>query len=1165
MKVRTKLVLVFSVIILLLCFIGFLAGTNYRNLKSQFTAVEDIALPGILAMKDVENNANGAYNEAMTYVITDSPDSKEVALDHLSRLQNIKTRFFSTNIPSAEELAADITMAVKINDFIFLVNALMEQKSSGVSQSDLAEKNRIETMPALLALQQEVSSKVNIYTGELTKAQINFDNTYSGGLRNLILSIGILTLLAMAVAVIVTGSIVRPLHVLHKGTEVIAQGNFTYKVGTKARDEIGQLSRAFDQMTQSLSTSMTSIDRLNEQISERKSAETALQESEENFARAFRASPDIISINTLDNGTFLEVNDNFTSVSGYSNKEVIGRNSLEIGLWVDAKNNARVNALLKENGRFRNEEIDFRMKSGEIRTWLMSDEPINISGKPCVICLAIDITDRKGSEEKIKKQNSFLKNILESISHPFYVINVNDYTIAVANSAANAGDLSTMPTCHAITHKRNTPCRDANDKCPLEEMKITRKPVVVEHLHYDKDNNIKNVEVHGYPIFDSDGNFTQMIEYSLDITERKKAEKALRFSDAAFKSIHESIVAMDNEFKITFWNEISEQMFGVKASEAIGKPIGDFIVMAEEYEGQNVERVNLLIEKGYNHEEQIYQTPRGNVWVDVHAQVMEDNGKRNGWVTLTMDISARKQLEHQLAQKMEEVQAANKKLQELDKLKDSFLSTVSHELRTPLTSIKSFAEILLTYDEDKATQKEFLTIINQESDRLTKLINDFLDLSKIEAGRMQWEDKEQSMVPIVQNAINITQALAKDKSLTVEFNAPENLPVVSCDRDRLVQVVTNLLSNSIKFTPKGGKLIVGVKSVASNMSNGDSGTVVVSVADNGIGIAPENHEVVFEKFKQVGDTLTDKPKGTGLGLPICKEIIEHYGGKIWVQSELGKGSIFSFSLPIVPLEEVKVPVPEVKEEPVEEIQKGKLVLVVDDEPNIRHFLAHELTKKGYRVIEASNGRDALDLARDRHPDLITLDIQMPDINGFDVTAVLKNDEETKNIPILILSVVEDKDKAYKLGANDTMTKPFNNEELVTRINRLLIGNKKTVLVVDDDKSLVKSVKYHLDHKGYSTYVAYDGKQAMEMVESHHPDLIVLDIIMPNMDGYEVIKALKSNPETASIRIVLVTGIEIDGGRVKAVSVGATEYVPKSGDFNKLYEAIDSILISKAGV
>jgi PAS domain S-box-containing protein len=901
-------------------------------------------------------------------------------------------------------------------------------------------------------------------------------------------------------------------------------------------------------------------------ITARKRAEQTLKESEEKFSRAFLASPAMISISTIKDGKIIEANDNFNLVTGYNREEVIGHSTNDLGLWARAEDRTRMLQMLKEKGAIHGEEFEFRVKSGEIRTWLFSAEKISINNEPCLIVMALDISDRKNTEKalkeiqlfntsllqnspnqilvvnpdtsikyvnkkweevngwsskdvlgvkapypwwpesknpeetlkiyreslsgngeaeliaqkkngedywlsihwvsvkqndeplfciitsfdvsdrkaaeaKVREQNRLVNNILESLTHPFYVINADDYVIVQANSATNAGDLSKKPTCHATTHKCSQPCNDPDNICPLEEMKITKKPVVVEHLHYDKNNDIRNVEVHGYPILDRKGNFIQMIEYSLDITERKQVEK-------------------------------------------------------------------------------------------------------------------------QLALKMEEVQAANVKLKELDKMKDSFLSTVSHELRTPLTSIKSFAEILLTYDEDKATQKEFLTIINQESDRLTKLINDFLDLSKIEAGRMTWDDKEQSMVPIVQNAITITQSLVKEKGIIVELVTPENPPVVTCDKDRIMQVVTNLLSNSIKFTPKDGNITIQVKEIKAGVTDEKAGWIVVSVTDNGIGIAPENHGLVFEKFKQIGDTLTDKPKGTGLGLPICKEIVEHYGGKIWVDSGLGKGSTFSFSLPIVPSAEVKAPLPEYKEKPVVEIQKGKLILVVDDEPNIRQFLTHELTQKGYRVIVASNGKEALTMTREHHPDLITLDIQMPDINGFDVTSVLKNDEATKNIPILILSVTDDKEKAYQLGANDTMTKPFNNEELVARINQLLIGEKKTILIVDDDKALVKSVKYHLDHKGYATYVAYDGKQALEMIASHPPDLIILDIIMPNMDGYEVIKALKSKPETANISIVMVTGIDIAGGKVKALSVGATDYVPKSGDFNRMYEAIENILAGK---
>jgi PAS domain S-box-containing protein len=625
-------------------------------------------------------------------------------------------------------------------------------------------------------------------------------------------------------------------------------------------------------------------------------------------------------------------------------------------------------------------------------------------------------------------------------------------------------------------------------------------------------------------------------------------------------------MVVDEDNKIVLYNKSFQEIHRVPQewleARDDNRVLGHVASLVEDVEAFT-QKIQYIYEHKKEKSQEEIRLKDGRICDRYSSPLIDASGVHLGRIWFVRDITERKHMEQQLTHQMEELQAANLKLQELDKMKDSFLSTVSHELRTPLTSIKSFAEILLTYDEDRATQREFLTIINEESDRLTKLINDFLDLAKIEAGRMQWETVEISLIPIIQNAINITQAISKQKNLIVEFDAPGNLPTVSCDKDRLVQVVTNLLSNSIKFTPEEGKITVGTKVVEASESNGEPGMVVVSVSDTGIGIAPENYEVVFEKFKQVGDTLTDKPRGTGLGLPICKEIIEHYGGRIWVESELGKGSTFSFSLPMS--QKIAEVAPEVEEdEPTPVVTGGKTILIVDDEDNIRRFLAYELTKREYHVFEAASGKEALSLAREHHPDLITLDIQMPDISGLDVTAVLKNDEGTKDIPILILSVIEDKDKAYKLGANDYVTKPFNKEEVITKINRLLIGTKKTILIVDDDKSLVKSIKYHLEHRGYSTYVAYNGKQALEGVERHRPDLILLDILMPVMDGYEVIKTLKSNPETADIRIVLMTGIEIDGGRVKALSIGATEYVTKSAGFSKLYETIDNILRSKSG-
>jgi CheY-like chemotaxis protein len=428
---------------------------------------------------------------------------------------------------------------------------------------------------------------------------------------------------------------------------------------------------------------------------------------------------------------------------------------------------------------------------------------------------------------------------------------------------------------------------------------------------------------------------------------------------------------------------------------------------------------------------------------------------------------------------------------------------------------------------------------------------------------MQWETAEVSVAEVIKTAVNATQALAAKTSLKVKVTVSPNLPTVTSDKDRLVQVVTNLLSNSIKFTPNGGTIEVKAQLLERDKSRKKADMVMVSVTDSGIGIAPKDHKGVFEKFKQVGNTLTDKPKGTGLGLPICKEIVEHFGGKLWVESQLGKGSTFFFTLPLTQAAEVEAPEVGEVEEPAEvAITGGKTILVVDDEANIRRFLSHELKKRGYSVVQASGGSQAIEMARKHHPDLITLDVLMSGMSGFDVTAVLKSDPSTKDIPILIVSVMEDKKRAYQLGVNEYLTKPFKIEALMEKVNRLLQDAQKKILVVDDDKNLVKSLKYQLGKRGYSTDVAHNGKIALERVESQPPDLILLDIKMPQMDGYEVMKSLKLKQKTAHIPVLVMTGVDIDGSRVKALSVGATDYFTKSGDFSKMFQAIEAILSEK---
>ena len=255
------------------------------------------------------------------------------------------------------------------------------------------------------------------------------------------------------------------------------------------------------------------------------------------------------------------------------------------------------------------------------------------------------------------------------------------------------------------------------------------------------------------------------------------------------------------------------------------------------------------------------------------------------------DITERVALEREVASYTATLESAYKELQDLDRLKDGFLSTVSHELRTPLTSIKGFAEILLSYEDmDSSTMKEFITIINEESDRLTRLVTDVLDLAKVEAQRMEWADAEVNIAEVIKSVVTNNNSLIVQSQLNVSMDLEDDLPTVFADKDRITQVLTNLISNAIKFSPQNGDISVVARLVSEEDSFGAAGDVLVRIADTGIGIAEEQIGLVFDKFKQVGDTLTDRPTGTGLGLPICKEIVDHYGGVIWAESQLGKGS-----------------------------------------------------------------------------------------------------------------------------------------------------------------------------------------------------------------------------------------------------------------------------------
>ncbi|MFZ1858398.1 MAG: response regulator, partial [Chitinophagaceae bacterium] len=375
------------------------------------------------------------------------------------------------------------------------------------------------------------------------------------------------------------------------------------------------------------------------------------------------------------------------------------------------------------------------------------------------------------------------------------------------------------------------------------------------------------------------------------------------------------------------------------------------------------------------------------------------------------------------------------------------------------------------------------------------LINDVLDLAKIEAGKMEWNQENVSMPEVAERAIAATTSLFDQKALKLVKEIDTHLPEITGDKDKLIQVIINLISNSVKFTDKG---------TVTCRAYQEKDELIVSISDTGIGIAPEDYGAVFEQFKQVGgDTLTDKPKGTGLGLPICKEIVEHHGGRIWVESEVGKGSTFSFALPVNKATAPSRPlhlddlVKQLKEQVAHSqlniIGQASNILIVDDDDSIRSLLNQELGDAGYTIEEASNGKEALDKVRANRPDLIILDIMMPEMNGFDVAAVLKNDPNTMDIPIIVLSVVQDKARGFRIGVDRYLTKPIDTNLLFNEIGSLLEQgkSKKKVMIVDEDSGAVKTLTDVLTTKGYEVTESVE-TELVEKAIANQPDIIIIN-------------------------------------------------------------------------
>ncbi len=484
---------------------------------------------------------------------------------------------------------------------------------------------------------------------------------------------------------------------------------------------------------------------------------------------------------------------------------------------------------------------------------------------------------------------------------------------------------------------------------------------------------------------------------------------------------------------------------------------------------------------------------------------------------------------------------------EIAVMKNEFVSMVSHELRTPLTSIKGYVDLVVDGDagEINDMQKEFLEIVQENSNRLVSLINDLLDISRIESGRVHLKIEPVEMGEVIQGVVDTFRTMAEQGEVKLSMHITRALPRVAGDRDRIGQVLMNLVSNAIKYSPGGGSAVVK----ASRRKD----DVLIEITDSGIGISGEDQKQLFSKFFRVDSTLTREIGGTGLGLSICKSVIELLGGTIGVRSKIGEGSTFYFTLPIAPSELVRTP------EIEGPAQAGGTVLVVDRDPEVAELIGTFLAKRGYEPVFASSAREAFAAAVEHKPRVITLDVILEDGDGFDLLTNLKEDQRTSSIPIVVLSIVCDEGKSLRLGAAEYLEKPIDQSRLVKVIDSLVGAiSSPVVLVVDDDRHIVSSLCNTLRARGFAAASAYNGREAMAAIDLKQPDLILLDLKMPVMDGYQVIQEVKTRPDTNHIPIVVMTAHRIDHEKMDLLHM-ATEQITKPLSVEDLADSVEKLL------
>jgi PAS domain S-box-containing protein len=738
---------------------------------------------------------------------------------------------------------------------------------------------------------------------------------------------------------------------------------------------------------------------------------------------------------------------------------------------------------------------------------------------------------------------------------------ISDPSEMVARAQALSAELGTPITAgfEALVFKASRGIEDIYELTYIRKDR-SRFPAVVSvtALRDDEEGII------GYLLIGTDNTARQQIE-----EERKRLDQRLRDQQFYTRSLIESnidaLMTTDPQGIITDVNKQTEALTGCTRDELIGAPFKHYFTESGRAQA-GIARV--LAEGKVTNYELTARARDGTLTVvSYNATTFHDRDRSlQGVFASARDMTELKRFEQALQQK-------NLELEEASRMKSEFLANMSHELRTPLNAIIGFSEVLRDGLTGEMTdqQRGFIGDIFSSGKHLLALINDILDLSKVEAGKMTLDLEPVQVVSLFANSLAVVREKAAKRNIHVDMDVPGDVVAFEADARKVKQIVYNLLSNAVKFTNDGGRVTLSASTAARAEVGKLSGCWVsrsvplpdsefdqflkISVTDSGIGISPEGLSKLFTPFNQVDSGLARKFEGTGLGLAMVKLLAELHGGTVAVESAVGKGSCFSVWLPFLPsLGAAWAPAKPATAPSSQTLASVAIALVVEGDPRSAEVIGLQLEAEGFTVLHASTVEDALVLAVQQPLSLITLDVMLPGMDGWEFLACIREIPNLRRIPVVITSIVVDRHKAFSLGAAAVLEKPISRQELYESLVELglfptLQGHTLKVLVVDDDPKAVELIAVRLVSLTSTVSRAYGGKEAIETARRELPDLIVLDLMMPDVTGFDVVEALQRDPTTSQIPIIIVTAKQVtDDDRAKLA--GSVMKIMEKAEFGR---------------